>query len=126
VELCPCLRGMVISLCEPRTRMLWPAVPFHCRVPGMSKLGDIAERLRTELRVYRCIARHPDTPRSARFLLGLALGYLCLPFDLIPDWLPVIGHMDDLLIVPFLVWLALRLIPRHVVLSCRDRLFPPE
>jgi len=100
--------------------------PFGSTVPGMSKLGDIAKRLRTELKVYRCIARHPDTPRSAKFLLGLALGYLCLPFDLIPDWLPVIGCLDDAVIVPFLVWLALRLIPKHVVRSCRERHLQPE
>lgn len=87
----------------------------------MSKLRDVVERLRAELKVYRCIARHPDTPRLARLLLGLALGYLCLPFDLIPDWLPVVGCLDDVLVVPLLVWLALRLIPEHVIRSCRDQ-----
>jgi uncharacterized membrane protein YkvA (DUF1232 family) len=42
-----------------------------------------------------------------------------LPFDLIPDFLPVIGHLDDLIIVPGLVWLALRLIPPAVMNECR-------
>jgi uncharacterized membrane protein YkvA (DUF1232 family) len=66
----------------------------------------------------RRVLRHPDTPRTARFLLLLALGYLVLPFDLIPDWLPGIGHLDDVLIVPGLIWAAFRLVPRQVLVDC--------
>ncbi len=87
----------------------------------MSRLKEIGERVCGELAVYRGILGHPDTPRPARWLLGAALGYLCLPFDLIPDWVPVLGQVDDLVIVPGLIWCALRLIPEHVVRECRCR-----
>ncbi len=70
------------------------------------------------IRFCRRVLRHPDTPRTARFLLLLALGYLVLPFDLIPDWLPGIGYLDDALIVPGLIWAALRLVPRTVLDDC--------
>lgn len=71
--------------------------------------------------MYRLILADPRTPRFPKILLGLALGYALLPFDLIPDFLPVIGQLDDLVIVPGLVLLALKYIPKEVVEDCRKR-----
>lgn len=85
----------------------------------MGVLRETAQRLKTEFAVYRRALAHPHTPWLARILLGLALGYVLLPFDLIPDFIPVIGHLDDLVIVPALVWLALRMIPPEVIAECR-------
>ena len=83
------------------------------------KLAEIAYTLKRELAFYRAVAAHPQTPRSARVLLGLAIGYALLPFDLIPDFLPVIGHLDDAIIVPGLIYLALKRVPQEVVVECR-------
>jgi uncharacterized membrane protein YkvA (DUF1232 family) len=66
------------------------------------------------------VLAHPDTPWLARFLLGGAIAYFLTPIDLIPDFIPVVGHLDDILIVPGLIWLAFRLIPADVVESCRS------
>jgi len=87
-----------------------------------ARLAAIAKRLKNELLLYREVLRHPQTPWLAKALLWLAVAYLMLPFDLIPDFLPVIGHLDDLIIVPGLIFLAFKLIPAQVVSECRARL----
>ncbi len=85
------------------------------------KLREIGESLKREVRVYRLILGDPRTPRLPKLLLGLAVGYALLPFDLIPDFIPVVGHLDDLIIVPGLVLLALKFIPEKVIEDCRRK-----
>ena len=89
------------------------------------RLREIAYSLRQHLALYRAIYQDPRTPWLARCLLGAALAYLALPFDLIPDFLPVIGHLDDVLIVPGLIFLALKLVPLEVYNDHRQRLLMP-
>jgi len=57
----------------------------------------------------------------AKFLLGVAVGYTLLPFDIIPDFVPVIGYLDDVIVMPALVVIALKMIPREVVGDCKMR-----
>lgn len=70
--------------------------------------------------MYQKAIKHPGTPRLAKALLGLAIAYLLMPFDLIPDFIPVLGQLDDLVIIPLLVVLAVWLIPAHVLGECRQ------
>jgi uncharacterized membrane protein YkvA (DUF1232 family) len=60
------------------------------------------------------VLRHPNTPWPAKVILWLAIGYLLMPFDLIPDFIPVLGYLDDLILVPLGILLAVRLIPAAV------------
>ncbi len=85
----------------------------------MQTLKTIYQSVQRELGVYRCVLAHPATGWLPRLLLGAALAYFVLPVDILPDFIPVLGQLDDLLIVPGLVWLALRLIPAEVVVACR-------
>jgi uncharacterized membrane protein YkvA (DUF1232 family) len=78
------------------------------------------KRLSQEIAFYRRVLKHPRTPRTSRILLGAAIAYAVSPIDLIPDFIPVIGHLDDAIILPLLIWLALRRIPADVIAECRS------
>jgi uncharacterized membrane protein YkvA (DUF1232 family) len=71
--------------------------------------------------VYQFVLKDRRTPRLAKFLLGLAVGYALSPIDLIPDFLPGLGYLDDIVLVPALVILALKMVPREVIEDCRAR-----
>ncbi|EKD82387.1 MAG: hypothetical protein ACD_39C01328G0002 [uncultured bacterium] len=70
----------------------------------MSKTGEFTNKVHG----YLDLAKHEDTPLSAKILLVAAVAYFLWPFDLIPDFIPIIGYLDDLIIVPLLIWLAFR------------------
>ena len=86
-----------------------------------NRLKTVGNNLTREIQVYRLVLKDHRTPRLAKILLGLAIGYAVLPFDIIPDFIPVIGHLDDLIIVPALIVAALKIIPNGVVEDCRGK-----
>ncbi|MGQ3089587.1 MAG: YkvA family protein [Methylophilus sp.] len=85
-----------------------------------AQLATLASRFKQEVAFYRALQQHALTPKVAKILLWLALGYLVLPFDLIPDFIPVIGQLDELVIIPLLLYLALKFTPVAVRQACRD------
>lgn len=85
----------------------------------MERVKKFAKRIKQELVLYQLIAKHPETPWLAKLCFGLAIGYLLLPFDLIPDFIPVLGQLDDLLVVPLLIYIAMKLTPNKVVAQCQ-------
>ena len=92
-----------------------------CRFLQYDKLKSIGRNLKHEIKVYQLVLGDSRTPKLAKFLLWLAVGYALLPFDIIPDFIPVIGLLDDFVIVPALIVIALRMIPKEVVEDCRIR-----
>jgi uncharacterized membrane protein YkvA (DUF1232 family) len=80
----------------------------------IEKLKRWARELKAQLLTLWFCRAHPDTPLVAKVLAVLVLAYAFSPIDLIPDFIPVIGYLDDLVIVPAGIYLALRLIPQHV------------
>jgi uncharacterized membrane protein YkvA (DUF1232 family) len=82
---------------------------------------EMTRAFKRELIVYQRVLRDERTPLVAKLFLSLAIGYLLMPFDLIPDFIPVIGHLDDVVIVPALVFVALQCIPREIVAEHREQ-----
>jgi len=87
----------------------------------IKKLKSFSKQLKQELAIYRLVLKHPKTPWLAKLFLGLAIAYLLLPFDLIPDFIPVLGQLDEIIIIPVLIYLALLFIPKTIIQDCRDQ-----
>lgn len=67
----------------------------------------------------RLAGKHPATPWHAKALGFFVVAYTLSPIDLIPDCIPVLGYLDDVLLLPALIWLAARLLPAPVLADCR-------
>ncbi len=80
-----------------------------------------ARQLKTELHALALAYRDPRTPWYARFCAAVVVAYAFSPIDLIPDPIPVLGYLDDLVLIPLGIALALRLIPPQVMADCRAR-----
>jgi uncharacterized membrane protein YkvA (DUF1232 family) len=78
-------------------------------------------QLKNEIYALYLTYQHPRTPWYAKVLAALILGYALSPIDLIPDFIPVIGYLDDLIIVPAGIALLIRIIPRDILDECRAK-----
>ena len=83
------------------------------------KLKGWALRLKRDLLALWLAARDPRTPVLAKIVAGATAAYAFSPIDLIPDFIPVLGLLDDLVIVPLGIWIALRLIPAELMAAFR-------
>lgn len=80
-----------------------------------------ARRLKAELHALVLAYRDPRVPWYARVFAAGVVAYAISPIDLIPDFIPVLGYLDDLILVPLGIVLALRMIPAEVMADCRER-----
>ena len=84
-------------------------------------LKQRARALKAESLALLLAARDPRTPWVAKLLIVLVVAYALSPIDLVPDFIPVLGYLDDLVLVPLGVMLAIRLVPPEVLADCRGR-----
>lgn len=90
--------------------------------PGLkARLRIWAQALARETYALYLAYRDPRVPWYARVWAAIVVAYALSPIDLIPDPIPVLGYLDDLLIVPAGIWVAVRLIPADVLAECRTR-----
>ena len=94
------------------------------------KGGFSFKQIKGYLQDFTRMYHDPETPIPAKLLLGAGIAYLLSPIDLIPDFIPIIGYLDDLIIVPLLLGLALLCVPPHVrarhLGKHREGTAPPE
>lgn len=80
-----------------------------------------AEQLKTETYTLFIAFKDPRVPWYAKVFVGCIVGYAFSPIDLIPDFIPVLGYLDDLILLPLGITLALRMIPAKVLKECRTK-----
>jgi len=83
----------------------------------MLKLKEIKNNAKKYIQLCKLIYADPRTPRTAKVLLWIAIAYALSPIDLIPDFIPVIGYLDDMIIVPVLLYIAMRSVPKNVYIE---------
>lgn len=82
-------------------------------------LGAWAKRLKSDAVMLWFACRHERTPLAAKALGAFVVAYALSPIDLIPDFIPILGYVDDALLLPALIWVAIRMLPPDVVEECR-------
>jgi uncharacterized membrane protein YkvA (DUF1232 family) len=87
----------------------------------ITKLKEKAKQLKSETQVLMLAYRDQRTPLMAKILIWITVAYLLSPIDLIPDFIPILGLLDDLIIVPLLITLSLRQIPNIVLAEAREK-----
>jgi len=91
------------------------------RPRNMGEAIEVARKLPTYARLVWGLARDPRVPTQQKLVLGGIAAYLAFPIDVIPDFIPVIGLVDDLIFIPIALALAVRFIPEEVLADCRVR-----
>jgi uncharacterized membrane protein YkvA (DUF1232 family) len=85
----------------------------------IDRLKAKAKTLKKEITVLYYAYRNPRTSILPKIIIVIALGYALSPIDLIPDFIPIIGYLDDLIVIPALIALALKLIPEDIIERAR-------
>jgi uncharacterized membrane protein YkvA (DUF1232 family) len=86
---------------------------------GHMNLKERTQRLKTDIPAVFIAIRRKDTPFPAKLLAGVAVAYALSPIDLIPDFIPVLGYLDDVILLPLLVAATVKLIPKDVFAECK-------
>ena len=84
------------------------------------RLKQWARKLKNDVIAMYFALKHPQTPLYAKVFAAIIVGYALSPLDLIPDFIPILGYLDDAIFLPLGIALAIRLIPTNVLDACRE------
>ena len=93
----------------------------HRRMGAIERWRSQAERLKMDTYAIYLAYKDSRTPWYARLFAACVVGYAFSPIDLIPDPIPILGYLDDLILVPLGVWIALKMIPPPVLAEYREK-----
>ena len=83
------------------------------------QLKDWAKALKTQISALYIAYQRPDVPLISKMIISLVIAYAVSPIDLIPDFIPVLGWLDELLLLPIGCWLAIQFISDEVWFDCK-------
>ena len=90
-------------------------------MPHLDKLKQRARHLKAETLALYLVARDPRTPWYVKLLVAGIVAYALSPIDLIPDFIPILGYLDDLVLIPIGIALAIKMVPPPLLAECRAR-----
>lgn len=85
----------------------------------LQNLRQWARRIKRDGVTLWFACKDPATPLLPKVIAAFVVAYALSPIDLIPDFIPVLGYVDDVLLLPALIWLAIRLLPQRLLAECR-------
>ncbi|MFZ5905825.1 MAG: YkvA family protein [Nitrospirota bacterium] len=88
---------------------------------GQSSLKEKARQLKTETYALYLAYKDPRVPLHVKIFVAIVVAYALSPIDLIPDFIPILGYIDDLIIIPAGIYLSLKMMPRDVLEECRAK-----
>ena len=87
----------------------------------LQQLKTKAKEIKRELTALYLAYRHPEVPWYAKLFAAIVIGYALSPIDLIPDFIPILGYIDDLILIPIGIKIAVKMIPNHIMIECREQ-----
>lgn len=81
-------------------------------------LKERLKELKTKVSALFLALKRKETPLLAKLVAGITVGYALSPIDLIPDFIPILGYIDDIIILPLLIALSIKLIPKGIMEEC--------
>nr|CAC86786.1 hypothetical protein [Pseudomonas putida] len=87
----------------------------------MQRVRGWAKALKQQVMMLWFSCRHPQTPWLPKVIAMIVIAYALSPIDLIPDFIPVLGYLDDVILLPLAIWLVIKLMPDHVLDECRQQ-----
>ncbi len=85
------------------------------------KLKEKSKKIKTQLLTVYYAYKNPEIKLLPKIIIGIAIAYALSPIDIIPDFIPVIGYLDDLIIIPALLSIAIKMIPKEIMEESRER-----
>ncbi|GAA0229803.1 YkvA family protein [Metaclostridioides mangenotii] len=87
----------------------------------MMNFKQKSKELKENLSALYIAYKRTDTPIAAKLIIGATIGYALSPIDLIPDFIPILGYLDDVIIVSLLITLSIKLIPENIMHECKEQ-----
>lgn len=85
------------------------------------KMKEKTKKLKSEVTAIYYVYQNPNTKLLPKIIIIITIGYALSPIDLIPDFIPVLGYLDDLVIIPVLITLSIKLIPNDIMIEARQK-----
>jgi len=110
---------LVRAVVEVHSDLAAGPAPTIVPMTWMRQLKQRAKEIESQTYALYLACKHPLTPWYAKAVAACVVAYALSPIDLIPDFIPVLGYLDDLIIVPLGIALVIRLVPKPVMAECR-------